>query len=65
MRAGPRDPQCERRLSHHQRVVRDDQLRGAGTADRVLHETTAVMGASAMDALAAPVRERGDERGTV
>ena len=46
-------------------MIGDHQLRGAGAADRVLDETAAVMGAGAMDALAAPVGERRDESGPV
>ena len=53
------------RLGHHQRVIGDHQFGGAGAADRVLDEAAAVMGAGAMDALAAAVGERGDERGAM
>ena len=54
-----------RRLGHHQRVIGDHQFGGAGAADRVLHETATVMGAGAVDALAAAVGQGGDECGAV
>ncbi len=51
-----------RRLRHHQGVVGEHQIGGAGAADRVLHEAAAPMRAGGMDALPAPVGERA-ERG--
>ncbi len=50
-------------LRHHQRVVGDDQLGGAGAAHGVFDEAAFVMRAAAVDAFAAAVRERIGELG--
>ena len=50
------------RLGHHQRMVRDHQFGGAGAADRVFDEAAAPVRAGGMDALAAAVGQRGDQR---
>ena len=50
-------------LGHHQRMVGDDELRGACAADRVLDEAAAPVRAGGVDALAAPVREAEDGGG--
>ena len=47
-------------LGHHQRMVGDDELRGARAADRVLDEAAPPVRAGGVDALAAPVGEAED-----
>ena len=46
-------------------MVGDDQVGGAGAADRVLDEAAPPVRAGAVDALAAAVGQRGDQRAAV
>ena len=48
-------------LGHDQRMVRDDQFGGAGSADGVFDETPAPVRAGGMDAFTPPVGQRGDQ----
>ena len=50
-------------LGHDQSMVGDDEVRGAGAADRVFDEAGPVMLASAVNALAATVGDGGQEAG--
>ena len=48
-----------RRVDHHQRMIGDDDVRIGGRAGRPLDEAFAIVRAAGIDALAAPVGQRG------